>query len=401
MILPMGLEALNFAMAGAREGFGPFLGVYLQDRGFDPAATGLAMSLAGVAGVLATTPLSALIDRTSAKRGGVALAVIAIAVGAGLIVVTRSLWVVAAGQVIIGIADTSLAPLVSALTLGIVGRARYAAQVARNETFNHGGNAANAALSAALGYWLGLGWVALAIAVMALATTAVVSRIDRASIDDEAARGGDPGSTSALKALVDSRPLLVLGLAAFAFMASSGAMMPFLAQSLVKAGRNASLVTGGMTVTVQVVMIAGAAVVPRLARRFGHVAVLAAALALVAARAALLVWSQALPVIGVVEVLEGISMGFAGVAIPALAIDIMSDSGHANAGLGGVMTAYGAGAAVSPLLAGLVAQHAGFPIAFLTLGCVAAAGLVSWLAGWRLATRGHREPARSHASAGG
>ncbi len=392
MILPLGLEALNFAMAGAREGFGPFLGVFLQHQGFDPASTGVAMSLAGAAGVVATTPLSALVDRTASKRGGVVLAVLAIAAGAGLIVLTRSLWVVAAGQVVIGVADTSLAPLVSAITLGIVGRARYAAQVARNETFNHGGNAVNAALSAALGYSLGLGWVALAIAVMAGVTVGVVSRIDPAHIDDQEARGGDPGSTSAFRALLDSRPLLVLGLAAFAFMASSGAMLPFLAQSLVEAGRDPSLVTGAMTVTVQAVMVGAAAAVPWLGRRFGHVAVLAVALGLVAARAGLLVWSQALPAIGAVEVMEGVSMGFAGVAIPALAIDIMARTGHANAGLGGVMTAYGAGAAVSPLLAGLVAQHAGFPVAFLTLGCVAGAGLVSWVVGWRMATRGDREP---------
>ena len=312
---------------------------------------------------------------------------------------TKSLWVVAVAQVLIGVADTSLAPLVSAITLGIVGRARYAAQVARNETFNHGGNAVNAALSAALGYFFGLGWVALAIAVKSAATVGVVSRIDPGTIDDQEARGGDPGSKSALRALFDSRPLLVLGLAAFAFMTASGAMLPFLAQALVKSGQNPSLVTGAMAVTVQVVMVAAAAVVPPLAKRFGHVAVLATGLGLVAVRAALLIWSQALPVIGAVEVLEGISMGFAGVAIPALAIDIMSETGHANAGLGGVMTAYGAGAAVSPLLAGLVAQYAGLPIAFLTLGCVAAAGTAAWIAGWRMAPRGNRaHPAASATS---
>ena len=57
------------------------------------------------------------------------------------------------------------------------------------------------------------------------------------------------------------------------------------------------------------------------------------------------------------------------------------------------MTAYGAGAAVSPLLAGLVAQYAGFPIAFLTLGCVAVAGLAAWIVGWRMTTRGGRAAA--------
>ena len=43
------LLALNFALAGTREGFGPFLGVYLQQQGFAPTATGLAMGLAGLA----------------------------------------------------------------------------------------------------------------------------------------------------------------------------------------------------------------------------------------------------------------------------------------------------------------------------------------------------------------
>ena len=51
---------LNFALAGAREGFGPFLAVYLQARGFDPALTGLAMSFAGVSGLIATTPMARL-----------------------------------------------------------------------------------------------------------------------------------------------------------------------------------------------------------------------------------------------------------------------------------------------------------------------------------------------------
>ena len=262
MPFTLGLEALDFAMAGAREGFGPFLGVFLQAEGFNPASTGFAMSLAGAAGVLATAPLGSLVDRITAKRTAVVLAVLGIAVGAGLIVLTKSLRVVAIGQVVIGVADTSLAPLVSAMTLGVVGRERYPAQVARNETFNHGGNAINAALSAALGYWLGLGWVALAIAVMALVTCGVVSRIDPGTIDDEAARGGDPGSKSAWRALFDSRPLLMLGLAAFAFEMSSGAILPFLAQSLVKAGHDASLSTGAMAVTVQVVMIGSAAAVP-------------------------------------------------------------------------------------------------------------------------------------------
>ena len=379
MQLAISLDALNFALAGAREGFGPFLGVYLQHQGFDPVRTGFAMSLAGLAGVAATTPLGALVDRVTAKRVAVIAAVGIIALGAGLIVASRALGLVAIGQVLIGVADTSLAPLIAALTLGLVGRAGYTARVARNEAFNHAGNAANAALAALLGYWLGLGYVALAIALMAAATAVVVLRIDPARIDHEAARGGSPGSQSTWQAIKGSRPLLVLAAAVFAFQTANGAMLPFIAQHLTSQGHDPSLTTGLMTVGAQVSMIGAALMVPRFARTVGHGNVLAIAMGLVAIRAILAASSGALWCIGIVQVFEGLAMGLAGVAIPALVADIMSESGHTGAGLGGAMTAYGAGAALSPALAGLLVQYAGFPGAMLGLGGVALVGIVFWI----------------------
>ncbi len=115
------LDALNFALAGAREGFGPFLGVYLQAKGFNPATTGVAMSLAGAAGLVVTTPIGALIDGIEAKRTGIILAVSAIAIGAIVIMAARSGWLIGAAQLLIGVGDTSVAPLLAAVTLGIVG----------------------------------------------------------------------------------------------------------------------------------------------------------------------------------------------------------------------------------------------------------------------------------------
>ena len=157
------LDALNFALAGAREGFGPFLGVYLQAVGFDPAATGVAMSLAGASGLVATTPLGALVDRTERKRLAVVTAVLAIAVGAVAIVLTHKLWVIGLAQGLIGIGGAAIAPLVSALTLGLVGGSAFGARMARNEAFNHAGNAGISALAATLGYAFGLQYVAVSI----------------------------------------------------------------------------------------------------------------------------------------------------------------------------------------------------------------------------------------------
>lgn len=56
------------------------------------------------------------------------------------------------------------------------------------------------------------------------------------------------------------------------------------------------------------------------------------------------------------------------------------------------MTAYGAGASLSPLLAGLVAQDLGFAASLVALAIVAATGLAMWMVGRR--ALGMRSPLR-------
>lgn len=66
--------------------------------------------------------------------------------------------------------------------------------------------------------------------------------------------------------------------------------------------------------------------------------------------------------------------------------------------LGVVLTAFGAGATLSPLVAGFVAQHIGFGSAFLVLGAVAALGLAVWLLGIKvLGLRFNRQEATAKA----
>ena len=393
------LLALNFALAGAREGFGPFLGVYLQKQGFDPAATGFAMGLAGLAGLLATTPVGALIDRTAYKRAALAVAVLGIAAGAVALVSTDSLWLIALSQVVIGVADTSVAPLVAAVTLGIVGQQAYGHQVSRNEAYNHAGNAANAALSGLLGYTLGLGYVAIAIVVMAVASCGVLLTIDKGRIDHGTARGGEQDERSTLRVLFGTKPLLLLAGTVFAYQTANGAMLPFLAQARTAAGADPSLTTGVMTVVSQATMVGAALLAARIAKGRGHAGVLPIALGLVVVRGILAAFATSWWLVIPVQLLEGLAMGLGGVAIPALVAEIMDGTGHANAGLGGVMTAYGAGATVSPLLAGLVAQYLGFSAAFIALAAVAAAGLGVWMAGRRMLGRGSPKGQTDTASA--
>ncbi|SAL05060.1 major facilitator transporter [Caballeronia arationis] len=50
------LELLNFFMADVQAGIGPFLGVFLQARGWGTDAIGTVMTIGGIAGVFASSP---------------------------------------------------------------------------------------------------------------------------------------------------------------------------------------------------------------------------------------------------------------------------------------------------------------------------------------------------------
>ena len=377
------LDSLNFALAGAREGFGPFLGVYMQAKGFDPAATGLAMSLAGLSGLIATTPIGTLVDRAKRKRSLLVAAVLAIAIGAIAIVTTRSIWVVGVAQVLIGVGDTSIAPLLAAITLGIVGPKIFAERISRNEAFNHAGNAANAALSGVLGYTLGLGYVALAIIVMAVASSAVVTQIEPDSIDHLRASGGEADERSTASALIGTPGLMLLAVTVMLFQTASGALLPFLAQARTAAGSDPSITTGVMTVVAQSTMVGAALVAGTLGRRIGQARILTISLVIAMARGFLAARASSWAPVIAVEVLEGAAMGLSGVAIPALAASVMYGTGRSSAGLGAVLTAFGAGATLSPLVAGTVAQRFGYPTAFVVLAFVAGLGVVTWTVGRR------------------
>jgi hypothetical protein len=57
------LDAANFFLADVRDGLGPYLAVYLlTEQKWDEGRTGIVMSVATIAGLLAQTPAGALID---------------------------------------------------------------------------------------------------------------------------------------------------------------------------------------------------------------------------------------------------------------------------------------------------------------------------------------------------
>lgn len=377
------LNALNFFMADVRDGLGPFLGVFLQQRHWSPGEIGIVMTIGGLAGMVTTTPLGMLVDRITAKRGLIIAMAVATVVASCLLLYSASFAMTAASQIVSGIAGAAIAPSIAAITLGIVKQKGFAHQLGRNEAFNHGGNVFAAVLAGVFGYTFGLAAVFVVLSGMAVLAVIAVLMIDPKKIDHRAARGlsekkTDAGSSFAV--LFECVPLLVLGFTLTLFHLGNAAMLPLLGQSMVAAGAgDPSAYTSATIIIAQLSMIPMALAAAWLAEKRGYWLVLLFALIALPIRGVIAATVTGPMGLLPVQILDGVGAGLLGVATPGLVARILYGTGHVNAGLGAVMTLQGVGAALSPAIGGLVAQHFGYASAFLALGGVAFVGLIVWV----------------------
>jgi hypothetical protein len=84
------LQALNFFMADMQAGIGPFLGVFLQQRGWTSGPIVTVMTVGGVAGMIITVPAGAFIAHTEKKRLIVMVSGICTAMASFLILLSQS-----------------------------------------------------------------------------------------------------------------------------------------------------------------------------------------------------------------------------------------------------------------------------------------------------------------------
>ncbi len=110
------LQALNFFMADMQAGIGPFLGVFLQQRGWQTGPIGSVMTLGGVAGMVMTVPAGAFIDHTDKKRWVVVITGICTVLASFLILWSQAGIVVGISQVATAIAGAAIGPAVTGMT---------------------------------------------------------------------------------------------------------------------------------------------------------------------------------------------------------------------------------------------------------------------------------------------
>lgn len=379
------LAFLNFFLADARDGLGPFLDGFLATEGWSPMTLGIIATVSGVLGMISTPLFGALVDASRYKRALIIVPVV--------IVTAAALWTLAApgnvsvfgGQAATAIVGAVVGPALMGLTLGLVGERAFTRQVSRNEFWNHAGNVASLAGIYGLTIAFGMNGVVGLMIVTAVAAVIAVMMIDPADIDHQVARGlshdqGAPGP-SGFSVLVSSKGLILLALVLMIFHFGNAPISRLIAQDFsVQFGtpfRTTAITTG----VSQLSMIVMALLAPLLVRRFGLSSIFIIALAALPIRGAIAGTFPEFSAVFPVQILDGVGAGLIGIATPLAAERILSGTGRFNLGFAAVMTLQGVGASLSNVVAGWLTDLGGYGLAYWVHGGVAIFALILFIAG--------------------
>src|ERR1700689_3420419 len=372
-----GLDWLNFFLADVQTGVGPFLAIYLAGYGWNEERVGVALTVGGIAGILAQTPAGALVDQVHRKRTLIAAGIGALALGALLIAFVPTFWSVMSAQVLIGGTSSIFGPAICAISLGIVGHHLFDARQGRNQSFNSAGNVVAAVSMGLLGYFVSNRSIFFFVAVCTLPTLIALRHIRPNEIDYERARGakedaGD-GKPVAVAVLLKERPLLIFLICAVMFHFANAAMLPLLGEMLAKGhGRTSMMFMSACVVTTQLVITMIAAWSGRKAGSWGRKPLLLIAFGVLPIRAVLYTLTSNTVALVAIQILDGIGAGIFGVVSVLVIADLTQGSGRFNVTLGAIGTAVGIGAALSQTIAGTIVHHFSFNAGFLFLAAIAA-----------------------------
>jgi MFS family permease len=372
------LDWLNFFLADVQTGVGPFLAIYLAGYAWDEERIGLALSVGGIAGILAQTPAGALVDQVHQKRTVIAVAVGSLALGSLLIAFLPTFWSVMSAQALIGATSSVFIPAICAISLGIVGHRMFDARQGRNQSFNSAGNVVAAVSMGVLGYLVSNRSIFFFVVICTLPTLLSLSQIRADEIDYERARGAgksdDGGQPVGAAALLKDRPLVIFLVCAVMFHFANAAMLPLLGEMLAKGhGRSSMMFMSACVVTTQFTITMIAPWSGRKAGSWGRKPLLLIAFGALPVRAVLYTLTSNTIALVAIQILDGIGAGIFGVVSVLVIADLTKGSGRFNVTLGAIATAVGIGAALSQTIAGAIVHHSSFNTGFLFLAAIAAA----------------------------
>jgi MFS family permease len=375
------LDWLCFFLADVMGGVGPFLAIFLtSSQHWDAGRAGIALTIGGVATVLARGPCGALVDAITWKRTLIVASAAAVGGASIAMTVFPSFWPIAVAQSLNGIADAIFPLAVTAISLGIVGRQGFAVRVGRNEAWNHAGNVATAIVAGLAGYLIAPAAVLWMVAALSAVSAIAVCRVDARMINHATARGEDDGLNrvpEAVSLVLASKPLLWFTAAITLFHFANAAMLPLAGEKLSLGKPEASpLFMALCIVTAQMVMVPMAILAGRKADAWGRKPLFMAGFAVLPVRGLLFALADDPYSMVAIQVLDGVGAGIFGALFYIVVSDFTRGSGRYNLALGAAGASWGLGAALSNGVAGMIVNGFGFAAAFLFLGACAFAAFV-------------------------
>ena len=260
------LAWLNFFVADVRDGLGPFLGVFLVQNGFGEADVGLISTASHIVALTLGVPCGILVDKSTHKKQLIAFFIALIVLACTLNYFFASFIFTLFAQVFAALSGVFLAPAFAALTLGIMGQHRYAAQCAKNEAYKHAGTVFGAGLGFVFALHFGIASIFVITAALGAVSLAVLKLIKQDDIDDSVACGEIKARESTkIWALLCDKRVLYLGVVMFCFHLSNAAMLPLLSQRAYAVGIDASGAYAAATIIIaQTTMILVAFICGRL-----------------------------------------------------------------------------------------------------------------------------------------
>ena len=375
------LDWVNFFVADAQTGFGPFVAVYLTSHKWTQVEIGFALTAGTITSMISQLPAGALVDVVRNKRVVAAVGVVGIMLAASLLAIWPVTLPVLAGLILHGFASCLLTPAIAAISLHLVGHAGLGERLGRNARFASIGNGLAAAVMGATGGYLSTRSVFVLTAVLCVPALWALTMVGRGqhARPQTTTRVFDP---KGLRRLFSDRRLLIFAACVVLFHLSNAAMLPLAGSAVtMRAGSFANVIIAACIVVPQAVVALMSPTVGRMAERIGRRQVLLIGWAALPARGLLL---AVLPggwplVLG--QAVSGLSAAVFGVMVPLLAADLTRGTSHFNLCMGLLGLGTYLGAAISTTMAGEIADTAGLHAAFLALALSGAVGTAMvWLA---------------------
>jgi len=382
------LDGVNFLLAGALSGFGPYVAAFLADQNWTQQRIGFVLTAGGFAGLLSQLPGGALLDAIRSKRFAVALGAGMVAAGALMIAFWPSFPSVVTALVLQGITGGFLGLAIATISLGLVGHVALAERLGRNQRFASMGGVFAAGLMGLIAYYLSYRAIFIAAAALVLPLLLALGRIQPSDIHFGRAccfpdhQGPSAPPRARLRSLWKNPGLLIFAGCVFLFQMANASLLPLAGEAFAYSKEAlSSLIVSALIMVPQIIVAIMAPWTGREANMRGRRPLLLVGFAALPIRALVFAWTTNPAILIVAQLLDGVSGAMLGVLTALTIADLTAGTGRFNLAQGFVGTISGIGASLSTTLIGLVAGSFGRAAGFLGIAAVALAAffLLWWL----------------------